>query len=131
MSNFANELDLDLVGVDENYILDQMDEIMGLGRGVSRSNPQAKKLAQIIAKKSSRKVISTNNLTGKAEFEKRFSMLDDIVRKELTDGKKHIVDSALYSIVEMSALTNKELMSNGDDKVEGKTNINGRKLEAG
>lgn len=119
--------DLDLVdGFDGMSDAEVEDFIEGLGR-----YPRGRR-ARMVRKRTSprRRVIPTSNLTAKAEFEKRFSRLPKDIQADLKTGKKQLVDSNYYSIVDFSSSKYKELMANADTKTVGLANLNGRKLDA-
>ncbi len=126
-----SELDFEIEGYSHDDILQEMEEISGLGRGQLRQNPRARNFAKKVAQPASRRIIPTTNLSAKAEFEKRLPQVKPEIRSALKEGKLQLVDSNIYSIKDMAETKSLELMSNSDDRVEGKTNLNARKLEAG
>lgn len=71
----------------------------------------------------------TNNLTAKAEFEKRLNMLPNNIVQDLKTNNSQIVDGRLYGVRLIGDTTGVEVFANADVKTVGKTNINARKLE--
>ena len=73
---------------------------------------------------------SSKMSTSKIEFLEKFSLLPSDVQAGLNNGTLKLVDCALYSTKALGGSTSKELMEASDDKKEGITNVNGRKMEA-
>ena len=73
---------------------------------------------------------SSKMSTSKIEFLEKFNMLPPEVRAGLDAGTLKLVDHVLYSTKLLGGSTSKELMEASDDKKEGITNVNGRKMEA-
>lgn len=71
----------------------------------------------------------TNINLSESELRSRISQLPSNVQEGLRNGSLKIVDSIIYSTKVLDS-GSKELMSAADNKVEGITNINNRKLEA-
>lgn len=112
---------------------DELDGVIGEVSSLGKADPKRRKFVRKIKaarKAESSRVVSTNNLTGKAEMELRSSMLPDNIQAGLKNGTLQLVDDAIYSIKDISAQKQVELMENKDDKTSGLTNVNGRKLDA-
>lgn len=82
-----------------------------------------------VVSKPARRVVPTNNLTAKAEFENRMGSLPDELKKDIKAKRLQIVDSIIYGICYIGNRNQVEILQNADVKTVGKTNINARKLE--
>lgn len=124
----AQENDLDVIVADDNELDGIIEE---LGR-LPRKAPQRKKFNRIIRKNKTfqKRALATNQLSAKAEFEKRLHLLPASIRRELQAGKLQIVEGNLYAIKAADQVSVLECFANGDDKTVGETNLNARKLEA-
>ena len=84
-----------------------------------------------------RKMFNTQKATGggrptsRDDFQRRFSQLPTETRKSLLHRKKQLVDTALYIVKEVSGNKIVKLLQDDDNKVIGKSNISGGKLEKG
>lgn len=124
-------IDLDISGVSEQDLDNIIDEVAGLGRANRARRTFVRKTARAMkSERGGAKVISTSNLTGKAEMEKRFKQLPDDIQQGILQGRLQLTDKALYKITNASGKSTVELMENADTKTIGLTNIDGRKLDA-
>jgi len=101
-----------------------IDGIDGLAANVSAARKAAKSL------KYKHSMISTNDLSAKAEFEKRIKNLPKGIQNAIMQGRLQVVDYKIYNVKPVGGQSNKELWESQDVKVYGMTNVNNRMLEA-
>lgn len=130
MADFDYPIDLDIAGVEDEIIEQDLEGFGRLPKGHPRRKMLVNRQKAGLKNQRSKGVVSTNNLTGKAEFEKRIDLLPKETKEKLASGGMQVVDSQLYSIVNFSSKNYMELLANADDKTVGVVNINSRKLEA-
>ena len=70
-------------------------------------------------------------MTSRDDFQRRFSQLPTETRRSLLTRKKQLVDTAIYIAKEISGNKIVKLLQDDDNKVIGKSNISGGKLEKG
>jgi hypothetical protein len=108
-----------------------LGEIMGLDGRDARKGKAVKKLSKALSRPGSTAAGPTDNLTGKAELERRISMLPPTIQQGLANRSMQITDLVLYFTKKVGKSPKLELMENADVKAVGRTNVNARKLEAG
>jgi hypothetical protein len=114
---------------------EQVSGILGEIAALPRTDPR--RLAAIAKIKKSQRsgngaqVVSTSDLTAKAEFEKRIGMLPKDIQEQIRKGLLQLVDARLYARKAVGGLTSIEIMQNADNKAVGVTNVNNRKLDSG
>lgn len=106
------------------------DEVNGFDGidGLAANTNAARKAAKSLRYKHS--MISTNDLSAKAEFEKRIKNLPKGIQNAIMQGRLQVVDYKIYNVKPVGAQSNKELWESQDVKVYGMTNVNNRMLEA-
>lgn len=121
---------MDLQGLNDSYIdADYIEGVMGAFNGLGAA--QRRNVAKTLAARVNKRVVPTNNLTGKAEFEARLSSLPADVMAGLRNKSIQLIDYSIYTATIVGTAVSKELMASADTVAVGKTNINNRKLEAG
>ncbi len=133
MEELENDLFLDseydnalsLMGIDT---IEEQEELLGK----IMKNPVArKKLAKTVFKPKATTVVASGNATSRDDFQKRFNQLPKDTRQGLLKKQKQLVDTALYIVKEVSNNKIVKMLQDDDNKVIGKSNISGGKLEKG
>ena len=102
-------------------------ELLGLGN----LPPQAPAKRGIrAAMKAKTGAVSSKNATGKAMYERLLFALPPDIQQAIRDGRLQLVDEILYSVKRIGGLRDHELMESGDNKENGITNVDRRKIEA-
>jgi hypothetical protein len=122
---FDSEYDNSLVlaGLDS---LEDQEELLGR---IFRNPLRRKRLAKKIF--TPKPKIVSGKKTSRDDFESRFHQLPTDTRKSLLNKKKQLVDTALYIVKEISGTRLSKQFQDDDNKVIGKSNISGGKLEKG
>jgi hypothetical protein len=106
------------------YEVQGIDGIEGLAANATAARSAAKSM------RYKHSMVSTNDLSAKAEFEKRIKNLPGGIQKAIIQGRLQVVDYKIYNVKAVGGLSNKELWESQDVKVYGLTNVNNRMLEA-
>ena len=123
---FDSEYDdsLTLTGLDN---VDEQEELLGR---IWRNPIRRKRLVKHVFKKASR-LIGGGRTSSRDDFQRRFHQLPVETRKSLMNRNKQLVDTALYIVKEVSGNKIVKMLQDDDNKVIGKSNISGGKLEKG
>ena len=108
-------------------LINHPENLRGLG-SLSANNPA--RSAVVNAARAKTGVISTREATGKAMYEQMLHYLPEDIQTAISVGQLQLVDEVFYSIKRIGTLTDVELMAAADDKIEGVTNVDRRKIEA-
>ncbi len=105
--------------------------IEGILNGFGELSLQAKQgvVKKLTAATRGRGIVSTHDLTGKAEFERRMHLLPQGIQKALRSGQLQLVDKVLYTTRLVGTESQSELMVNSDVAVAGICNLSNRKLD--
>ena len=108
----------------------EMDNVVSEATALDPSDPQRQQFVARVNRSIAGKnrVVTTNNLTIRAEYSIRAHMLPDPIRQAISAGRLKIVNKAYYKIGHFTGKQG-ELMFNADTKKAGVTNVNNRKLE--
>lgn len=122
---FDSEYDnaLSLTGLES---IEEQEELLGR---IWRNPRRRRKLTKTVfnPKKVSHPVVPTS----RDDFQKRMAMLPSSTKKGLLSKQKQLVDTALYVTKEVSNNRIVKMLQDDDNKVIGKSNISGGKLEKG
>lgn len=131
-----------LEGADIEMIAGNDSLLEGLG-AIRRSNPaKARQISRNAVVKTKRKSYSagknagsapniTAGMTSRGWFELKKAELPKDVQEALAKGTMQSVDQVLYATKSIAGNSVINLFSPSDDKVVGKSNVNGAKLDAG
>ncbi len=123
---FDSEYDdaLVLTGIDDPV---EQEELLGR---IWR-NPKRRRRFVRHAFKPRAQVATGRGTTSRDEFQRRFSQLPKETKKGLLNKQKQLVDTALYVVKDVSNSKVVKMFQDDDNKVVGKSNVSGGKLEKG
>ena len=114
---------LTLTGVDS---VEEQEELLGR---IWRNPRSRRRMVRRVFNKAPK--INAGRPTSRDDFQKRFGQLPRDTRKSLLNRKKQLVDTALYIVKDVSGNKIVKMLQDDDNKVIGKSNISGGKLEKG
>lgn len=123
------ENDLDVIVADDDLIEGALDQVGALPKGHPRRKKYVARVRKALVRMSKRPP-ATNDLTAKAEFEKRIGQLPKEIQRALARGKLQIVDGDIYSVKSISKKQTIDLLESSDDKQVGISNLNSAKLDS-
>jgi hypothetical protein len=117
---------------DDSLVLAGLDSIEEQEELLGRFWRNPRRRRRMVRHFFSRKPQVTGGRTNsRDDFQRRFKQLPVATRKSLLDRKKQLVDTALYVVKEVSSNKIVKMLQDDDNKVIGKSNISGGKLEKG
>ena len=131
MSEFENDVIFDSE-YDDSLVLTGLDSIEEQEELLGRLWRNPKTRRRVVRKMfSPRRAPSQGRMSSRDDFQRRFSQLPVDTRKGLLNRSKQLVDTALYVTKEISGSKMAKMLQDDDNKVIGKSNISGGKLEKG
>ncbi len=112
-----------LAGLDS---IEEQEELLGR---IMRNPRRRRNMARKVFSPTQRAVAGKSN--SRDDFQRRFKQLPVETRKGLLGRTKQLVDTALYISREISGNKIVKMLQDDDNKVIGKSNISGGKLEKG
>ena len=117
---------------DDSLVLAGLDSIEEQEELLGRFWRNPRRRRRMVRHFFSRKPQVTGGRTNsRDDFQRRFKQLPVATRKSLLDRKKQLVDTALYVVKDVSSNKIVKMLQDDDNKVIGKSNISGGKLEKG
>jgi hypothetical protein len=131
MSEFENDVIFDSE-YDDSLVLTGLDSIEEQEELLGRLWRNPKTRRRVVKKMfSPRRAPAQGRMNSRDDFQRRFAQLPVDTRKGLLNRSKQLVDTALYVTKEISGSKMAKMLQDDDNKVIGKSNISGGKLEKG